>query len=70
MDKAGSAKWAISTFLLLTGRCHESCDDCDGSFEPTKCKNCKNFFIIGLDQTCSECADGFRKIIVSGVNKC
>lgn len=26
-----SSAWALSTFLLLTGRCNETCDDCFGS---------------------------------------
>lgn len=63
-------QWALSTYLLLTGQCNETCDDCYPSLEGTQCKSCKNFFVLGMDGTCSQCADGFKLVDMNGVKKC
>ena len=54
------SQWGISSFLLLTGNCHPSCQVCEFSVSNTECSVCRSFFIRGTDGICSRCAPGFR----------
>lgn len=56
-----TASYAISTFLVLSGKCDVTCASCSFTLSQYSCLTCNNFFILAADSSCSLCGIGFYK---------
>ena len=65
-----SGRWAVATWMVLTGQCDSTCSTCEFSNEPIRCIDCNSFLTKGSDSRCSQCRTGFRLQTTGGVNSC